>query len=109
MAVTLGDGNITFANGSTMNAPSLGESDYPTNITRYVNIIYTNTSSKLLFVNINCGTNSGTNSFRVGGVEVAQNSSASRWNIAFIVPPGLTYEYQAPGGTNTIYWWTECY
>jgi len=112
MSVTLGPG-ITFSNGSTMTAPNLGSYGglYKplASKTRTVNTVYYNTSVRLLFVCINCSTTTTTNSFQVNGVEVAQNAGAARWNIAFIVPPGQSYLYYAPSGTNTIYWWTECF
>lgn len=108
MAVILGDGTVTFGNGTQMVAASLGEGVLPSLSARAVNTAYYNSSSRLLFVCVNCSSTAGTSGFLVNGVEVARISNSSRWQISFIVPPWSSYIYSATGGTNTIYRWTEC-
>lgn len=112
MAVILGNGNITYSNGTVQSAPGIGENVQPIDVyfSRNFNTIYYNNSSRLLFVCINCSASVGTNSFQVNGIELAQNAgNGTSWNIGLIVPPGQSYQYYAPSGTPTIYRWTECF
>lgn len=109
-------GNSVFANTGSFSgdvtAPNLSSNSSVHSVTgsRALGISYTNTSSKLLFLNVTvlAGSPASFGIF-IDGATVCDMSVAGLFSgsLFAVVPPGATYQATAPGSTLTI--WTETY
>jgi len=89
----------------------IGQTYQNVTASRALNTLYTNTTSRPIFVTVSQTTGNVILVPSVGGVDLAGVPGAANSNVApttfFIVPPGLTYQVKTSGAGPVLNQWVE--